>query len=214
MNGERATLASIPYFDALERRALYHHRRQQTARRLVTSRVSVSDEIVRQEVSGLYRFIEPLVRRCAELREDYPVYDGTSLEFSAILKNWGGITAISRATARRDFKEPRPATSSTKRQKLLSLRSAWEDLHQYLRPALDADALHLPIPLIAALHDRLHETKDWRSYRFTLFHTDEANYFQLPSNMVAQALRALAARPAYLAVAPSILPRPSQASRP
>ena len=43
--------------------------------------MSVSDEIVRQEVSGLYRFIEPLVRRCAELREDYPVYGGTSLEF-------------------------------------------------------------------------------------------------------------------------------------
>ena len=28
-----SALASIPYFDALERRALYHHRRQQTASR-------------------------------------------------------------------------------------------------------------------------------------------------------------------------------------
>jgi hypothetical protein len=33
-----SALAAIPYFDALERRALYHHRRQQSTRRLATPR--------------------------------------------------------------------------------------------------------------------------------------------------------------------------------
>ena len=33
-----SALDAIPYFDALERRALYHHRRLQTARRPVTAR--------------------------------------------------------------------------------------------------------------------------------------------------------------------------------
>ncbi|MGA3035510.1 MAG: hypothetical protein ABSD70_19680 [Terracidiphilus sp.] len=156
--------------------------------------MSVSDEIVRQEVSGLYRFIEPLVRRCAELREDYPVYDGTSLEFFGYFEKLGRESLqFLEQLPDEILKNQDPRLSSTKRQKLLSLRSAWEDLHQYLRPALDADALHLPIPLIAALHDRLHETKDWRSYRFTLFHTDEANYFQLPSNMVGDVANHIAA---------------------
>jgi len=152
--------------------------------------VNTSDEIVRQEVSELYRFIESLVGRCAELREDYPVFDGTSIEFFNYFEKLGRESLRFLETLPAEIlKNQDERVRATRRQKLLlSLRTAWENLHQYLRPALDADTLHLPIPLIASLQDILHETKDWRSYRFTLFHTDEANYFQVPSNMMPMTL--------------------------
>ena len=118
---------------------------------------------------------------CSDLRDDYPVYTPPSREFFTHIQTLGTETlAFLEAFPQRILKDPR--TASSKRQKLFSLKAAWEDLHEYVRPALDADSLHLPTPLITALHDRLHEFRKWRDYRFTLFHTIEANYFEIPAS--------------------------------
>lgn len=158
--------------------------------------MTVSEEVVRQEVTDLYRFIEPLVRKCSELRADYPVFSDSSRDFFGYFEKLGNESLRYLETLPEQIlKDQDPRLAATKRQKLLlPFRSAWESLHEHLRPALDADTLHLPTPLITALHDRLHETAEWRSFRFTLFHTDEANYFQLPSNMVGDVANQIAAQ--------------------
>lgn len=154
--------------------------------------MTVSDELVRQEVSELYRFIEPMVRLCSELRPDYPVFSNESRDFFEHIWKLGDKTLAYLEDAPSDIlKDPR--LSSTKRQRLLDLRYLWENLHEFLRPALDADSLHLPNSLIAVLHDRIHETEEWASYRFTLFHTAEANYLQLPLSMVGDVANNIAA---------------------
>jgi hypothetical protein len=112
--------------------------------------VTVSDELVRQEVSELYRFIEPMVRLCSDLRPDYPVFSNESQEFFGHIQRLGEKNLRYLEGAPSDIlKDPR--LSSTKRLRLLDLRYLWENLHEFLRPALDADSLHLPNPLIAAL---------------------------------------------------------------
>ena len=147
--------------------------------------MTVSDELVRQEVSELYRFVEPMVRLCSDLRPDYPVFSDESRDFFERIQKLGDKTLKHLEGAPGEIlKDSR--LSSTKRQRLLDLRYLWESLHEFLRPALDADSLHLPNSLISALHDRIHETEQWKEYRFTLFHTAEANYLQLPLGMVGE----------------------------
>lgn len=147
--------------------------------------MTVSGELVRQEVSELYRFIEPMVRLCSELRPDYPVFSNESQDFFKHIRELGEKTLKYLEDAPNNIlKDPR--LSPTRRQELQDLRYLWESLHEFLRPALDADSLHLPNSLIAALHDRVHETGEWQTFRFTLFHTAEANYLQVPTSMVGQ----------------------------
>jgi hypothetical protein len=147
----------------------------------VSTRSQIPPELVWQEVASLYRFIEPIIKGCADLRDDYPVYTPPSREFFTHIQTLGTETLKFLETfPQKILKDPR--TASSKRQKLFSLKAAWEDLHEYVKPALDADSLHLPTPLITALHDRLHENPKWRGYRFTLFHTIEANYFEIPGS--------------------------------
>ena len=155
----------------------------------------VSEEILRQEISDLYRFVEHLVRMCSDLRADYPIYSESSRDFFRYFEKLGNESLqFLRSFPDQILKEQDPRLAATRRQKLLlPLRSGWETLHEHLRPALNADTLHLPTPLIAALHDRLHETEEWGPFKFTLFHTDEANYFQIPSGLLGDVANQIAA---------------------
>jgi hypothetical protein len=126
-----------------------------------------------------------MVKMCSELREGHPIFSGPSRDFFSHIARLGSETlAFLQAYPEHILKDQR--TASSKRQKLFSLKQAWESLHEYLRPALDADSLHLPTPLISALHDKLHEVDEWSLYRFTLFLSVEANYFEVPSEMVQE----------------------------
>lgn len=154
--------------------------------------MTISEELVRQEVAELYRFIDPMVSLCSNLRSDYPVFSDESREFFDHIQRLGSQTLLYlEGASDQILKDPR--LSSTKRQKFLDLRTLWESLHEYLRPALDADSLHLPNALVTVLHDRIHETDEWSTYRFTLFHATEANYLQLPMGVVGTVANNIAA---------------------
>jgi hypothetical protein len=157
--------------------------------------VTASAEVVRQEVSELHRFIEPLVKSCTEIRADYPVYDETSREFFTHIGELGR-KSLSYLESLPDqiLHDKYPQIAASRRLKLLELKSDWESLHEYIRPALDADTLHLPMPLISALNGRLRGTRKWRSYRFTLFHAVEVNYFEVPSGIVRRVADGIASQ--------------------
>jgi len=133
-----------------------------------------------------------MFRLCSDLRPDYPVFSDESRDFFEHIQKLGDKTLKYLESAPNEILKA-SRLSSTRRQELLDLRYLWESLHEFLRPALDADSLHLPNSLIAALHDRIHETEEWRTYRFTLFHTAEANYLQLPLGMVGDRANDIAA---------------------
>jgi len=70
------------------------------------------------------------------------------------------------------------------RTELLTLRNAWRELHQFIKPSADADTLNQPTAMVAALVDRLHELPGFESTDFTIFHTDSFYYAQVnPSAM-------------------------------
>jgi hypothetical protein len=147
----------------------------------------VQDDAVLQEAAQLHGFVESVIHLCADLREDYPVFSKASLSYFAYIVELGKKTQA--------YLEGFPAfyrkstdvrAASSKLQKLYSLKTSWEALHAYIKPALDADTLHLPSSLITAFEDIVNTVPDWQDYRFVLFHTTEANYLQVPSGMARE----------------------------
>jgi hypothetical protein len=140
--------------------------------------------MVRQESAALFRFVDSIVRRCAEIHE-YPVYAETSKTFLNYIKVLG--------TETKQFLEAFPEsaekdkrTANSKRRKLHSLRIGWEALHEYLKPALDADTLHIPTSLILALQDEINRLEELKGLKFTVFHSDRVNYLQLPPGTIKE----------------------------
>lgn len=140
--------------------------------------------MVRQESAALFRFVDSIVRRCTETHE-YPVYAQTSKIFLNYMTVLGNETkAFLEAfpeSAERDMR-----TANSKRRKLHSLRVSWEALHEYLKPALDADTLHIPTPLILALQDDINQLEELKDLKFTVFHSDRVNYLQLPPGTIKE----------------------------
>jgi hypothetical protein len=147
-------------------------------------------ETVQQESAALYRFVDSVIRRCAEVHE-YPVFTPSSEEFLKHVKKLG--------TETKEFLKVFPSsterdkdTARSKRRKLNSVRSGWENLHEYLQAALAADTLHVPTSLIFAIQDQINRLEDLKDLRFTVFHSDQVNYLQLPPGTVKEAADELA----------------------
>jgi hypothetical protein len=66
------------------------------------------------------------------------------------------------------------------RQKLETIRSGWFELHELIKPAIDADTLSIPYTLIEALTRRLNRVKGFEKTNFAIFHFDELNYLEMP----------------------------------
>jgi hypothetical protein len=66
------------------------------------------------------------------------------------------------------------------------LRAGWETLHEYLKPSLDADTLHLPIPLVTALEEEFNKIDELENIRFTVFHTNKLNYLEVPPDIARE----------------------------
>jgi hypothetical protein len=146
--------------------------------------VSSFSEMVRQESAALFRFVDSIVRRCEEIHE-YPVYAQTSQIFLNYMKVLGNETKKF-LEAFPESAEKDKRTANSKRRKLHSLRISWEALHEYLKPALDADTLHIPTPLILALQDEINQLEELKDLKFTVFHSDRVNYLQLPPGTIKE----------------------------
>jgi hypothetical protein len=151
-----------------------------------TRRISAKDlsETIRQESAALFRFVDAVIRPCIDITE-YPVYPRSSSDLVAKIKRLGDETKTFLdgfpAEAAKD-----PSTASSKRLKLSELRAHWETIHEYLKPILDADALHLPAALTTALQDAIDSIDVLKGISFTVFHINEVNYLQVPSGILIQ----------------------------
>jgi hypothetical protein len=77
-----------------------------------------------------------------------------------------------------------PALYYIYRQKLWDLRSGWSMLHNFIKPAVDADTLQVPSPLIQWLTRRLNTVMSFKAATFVVFHTSEVNYLHLNTGAI------------------------------
>lgn len=68
---------------------------------------------------------------------------------------------------------------------LAEIKSAWKQLHPYIKPAIQADTLHQPTSLVDALTSRFCEIAGFEQTTFTIFHVEEFSYLHLYASEIA-----------------------------
>ena len=152
--------------------------------------MSSISEIALQESAALFRFVDSVIRRCSEVHQ-HPVYTKTSETFLTYVRTLGNETKQFLEAFPRSIEKDQDTVRS-KRKKLNSIRSGWETIHEYLQSTLEADTLHIPTSLILAFQDAINKIPHLKRLKFTVFHSDQVNYIQLPPGAVKEAADNLA----------------------
>lgn len=160
---------------------------------------------VRHDAASLYRFIDSIASSCQ--RDEYPSYESASKDFFAYVHSLGEATKtyltqfVSSLDPNLSTNDPQDFYSQT--QVIRTLRNCWFELHGLVKPALDADTLHIPYPLVRALTSRFRLIAGFNQAEFAVLHSTELNYFQIR----ASDMRKFAAEIA--AIVPGAPPFPS-----
>lgn len=149
-------------------------------------------EDVRHDAAALHRFIDSIASGC-KVAEGYPSYAESSTAFFNYISS---LAEKTKAYLKQfvDNLDPKLAVDDPqdfydRTQIIRNLRINWFELHELVKPALEADTLHVPYPLVNALISRLRMIKRFEGVRFTVLHTNYLNYFQIG----ARSMRELAA---------------------
>lgn len=138
------------------------------------------EEQVRHDASSLYQFVSSITQHC-DSRNPAAAYLSSSERFFKYIIELGQATK----THLMDFPGARtqPAQFLDLRDDIAMLRSSWQFLHLFVKPALDSDTLHLPTSLIQALIERFREIPDYTNTDFVIYHTDFFNYLNVQLNV-------------------------------
>jgi hypothetical protein len=157
---------------------------------------SLRDHLER-EVASLYAFVESVSAACTPAPQALAYTESSSEFFNFIID-------LAKSTKEHLVGFERHADDSDEefreaRGELWTLRTAWRQLHRYIKPSADADTLDQPTALIDGMVSRLHLLSGFETTRFTIFHTDTFDYLQVNpgaiSGAVAELARVVGARP-------------------
>jgi hypothetical protein len=138
---------------------------------------SVSDLL--RDAASLHRFITSIARR----RQSEKTHRLATEEFLNYIQD------LSESAQRflQDFTQRVSAPSSDPddlarfdRPCLATIREFWGDLHEFVRPAEDADTLSIPVALIQHLEDEVSKLPGLNRSRLVISHTSELNYVEYP----------------------------------
>jgi hypothetical protein len=150
---------------------------------------SLRDQLQR-EVASLYAFVEAVSRACVPPPQAVS-YSESSSKFFGYISHLAECTKIYITDFERHAEDDDEGFVES-RTELCTLRAAWRELHQFVKPSADADTLNQPTAMVAGLVNRLHELKGFESTDFTIFHTDSFDYSQLNPRAMEDAVTQLA----------------------
>lgn len=146
---------------------------------------------IAQEASALYGFVESISSACTPPPRSVAFTDASERLFQY-------IAALSTKTKQYLKDYPVELEGSEEqfiesRRELSTIRIAWREIHQFIKPAVHADTLNQPTALIAAMLQRLKQLPGFEASDFAIFHTDTFDYLQVNPVFVNQAAAGLAA---------------------
>jgi hypothetical protein len=155
------------------------------------------EEQVRHDASSLYQFVSSITDHC-DTKSSAAAYLSSSERF------FNYIIELGKATKEYVRNFPGSRTQAAQfldlRDDIATLRSGWQFLHLFVKPALDSDTLHLPTSLIQGLIERFREIPDYADTDFAIYHTDLFNYLNVQLNVfkpIADAIAALVNGPKF-----------------
>src|SRR2546421_153378 len=137
----------------------------------------ISNEM-QHDAASLFSFVDRIASLCKE-RKGSPSYLNDSLKFFECIGALGDATKSYLSSFSQKIPQNK-ALVTAHRQRLLNLRINWAELHQFIKPAIDADTLNLPSSLLQAFVLRFNEMAGFEKTSFAVFHVHELNYFMVP----------------------------------
>ena len=142
---------------------------------------------VRHDLAALSRFIDSIALDC--VRDDYfPAYVEASKRFLIYIDDLARATKsylsqfLSTLDPALPLADPEDFYDRTK--VVRTLRMAWFQLHELIKPALDADTLHVPYWIVNSLTARFRLLPGFHDVDFAVLHATELNYFQIGANYI------------------------------
>jgi hypothetical protein len=153
--------------------------------------LSLRNQLVR-EASALYGFVDSVSAQCGRVPQSVAFTESSARFFQHIDQL---AAATKRHLAVFPAKSVETATEDEfhqTRDELLTIRRAWQELHQFVKPAVDADTLNQPSALVSAMRNRTQELPGLQNADFAIFHTDSFDYLHVNPTSIRKAARELA----------------------
>ncbi len=152
---------------------------------------SLRNQLVR-EVSALYGFVDSVSASCTRIPQSVSFTESSARFFQyvkqlavATKKHLAGFPSENLETATEDeFHETRG--------EVFTIRRVWKQLHQFIKPASDADTLNQPTALVSAMLERTRQLPGLQDADFAIFLTDTFDYLQVNPTWIRGAARDLA----------------------
>jgi hypothetical protein len=144
----------------------------------MSTQVQLGVETLERDAAALFSFVDSVCLYCYGDPES-PAYLEPSEKFFEYIRQLGDATKAYLNTFPK--KKPQdPRLYRHYRQKLETIRAGWFEFHRLIKPAVDADTLHVPYTLVEALTRRLQSISKLEKTTFAIFHIDELNYLEVP----------------------------------
>lgn len=144
---------------------------------------SLGVETLQRDAAALFSFVDSICAHCYQNTES-PAYLEPSVRFFTYIQGLGDATKaylnIFPANAPRN-----EGLYQDYRQKLEIIRLGWFFLHEFIKPAVDADTLNIPYTLVDALTRRLNLVHGFEKTTFAIFHSDALNYFEVQLSAIS-----------------------------
>ncbi len=153
--------------------------------------VSLRNQLVR-EASALYGFVDSVSAHCSQVPQSLAFTESSTRFFDQIDQL---ATATKKHLASFPTNDVDTATEDEfhqTRDELRTIRRAWQALHQFIKPAVDADTLNQPSALVSAMLNRAKNIPGLQNADFAIFHTDSFDYLQVNPTSIRAAVRELA----------------------
>ncbi len=149
----------------------------------VDAMAAIADQLAR-ELSALYAFVDAVSLSCTRppntvaFTEPSELFLGYIEKLAAQTKRYLATNPVRTDADDEDFLESR--------RELSTIRTAWRELHQFIRPAVDAHTLEQPTALVDGLVARLRRIQGFEHTDFTIFHTADFNYLQVKPSAIGR----------------------------
>jgi hypothetical protein len=152
---------------------------------------SLRNQLVR-EASALYGFVDSVSAHCSRVPQSVAFTESSARFFEHIDQLASATKRHLAAFPAHDVQAATEDEFHQTRDELLTIRRAWQELHQFIKPAVDADTLNQPSALVSAMLNRTKKLPGLQNADFAIFHTDSFDYLQVNPTSIREAARELA----------------------
>jgi dCTP deaminase len=136
---------------------------------------SLQDQ-VRHDAASLHGFVGSISDKC-ELLNRAVIYPESSERFFTYISQ---LAAATKTYLQKSLDASQsPGELLGLRDEIATLRSSWRFMHQFVKPALDADTLKLPVCLLDGLKARFRQIPQFSDTDFVFYHSAYLNYFNV-----------------------------------